>query len=77
MIITDHIFTDWSYYFSVLIPNVLLPILTITICWTVLLRFVITECCTLVDIDLVVDEVVVVLVVVVVAVVVGKGCANK
>ena len=30
--ITDHTITDWSYYFSVLIPKVLLPILTITIC---------------------------------------------
>ena len=30
--ITDHTATDWSYYFSVLIPKVLLPILTITIC---------------------------------------------
>ena len=29
--ITDHTITDRSYYFSVLIPNVLLPILTITI----------------------------------------------
>ena len=30
--ITDHTITDWSYYFSVLIPKVLLPILTFTIC---------------------------------------------
>ena len=30
--ITDHTITDWSYYFLVLIPKVLLPILTITFC---------------------------------------------
>ena len=29
--IPDHTINDWSYYFLVLIPNILLPILTITI----------------------------------------------
>ena len=30
--ITDHTITDWSYYFLVLIPKVLLPISTMTFC---------------------------------------------